>query len=127
MTELSFLIDLLLNQKLNKTVKSLIADRIRFIEKPTNSSSTQAFVSQSAGNASGLPAHLLGQAPSTIANFMKEQSHAPVAAQAPVLSSEPAGAIISPLATQALASREQAIAAALSGKPEPGRKSPRKF
>lgn len=125
MTELSFLIDLLLNYKLSKEVKVLIADRIRSIEKPITTSPTQTSQFR-AGETSGLPAHLLHQAPSTIANFLKEQGQAP-APTAPVAPIETPAAVVSPQAAQALASREQAINAALSGKLEPGRKSPRKF
>ena len=54
MTELSFLIDLLLNKKLSKEVKSLIADRINLIQ---------------AQPPQGVRAGIVAQAPSTIANL----------------------------------------------------------
>lgn len=59
MSELSFLIELLLNHKLPKAVKTLVADRIKEIEGGPK----RAPVS----HAPGLPAHLIGQAPSTMA------------------------------------------------------------
>lgn len=76
MTELSFLIDLLLNQKLNKQVKDLVANRIREIE----TRSPQA-----------APVNLRGaQAPSTIANLTGQTLQGPVShiPTAPVASAE---------------------------------------
>ncbi len=106
MTELSFLIDLLLNHKLSKEVKKLIADRVREIESAPR---TAAHIP------AGVPPHLVGQSPSTIANLMKDPPAAP------------AVVATTPIAASAIASRQAAIAAQLSGKPEPGRTSPRKY
>lgn len=61
MSELSFLIDLLLNHRLTKDVKTLVAERIKEIEGKPQASPRVA-----------LPAHLIGQAPSTIANLAAE-------------------------------------------------------
>lgn len=75
MTELSFLIDLLLNQKLNKQVKELVANRIRDIE----TKAPQA----------PMPVVRGAQAPSTIANMtgqpLQAISHVP---SVPLVSAE---------------------------------------
>jgi hypothetical protein len=113
MTELSFLLDLLLNQKLNKEVKTLITERIKLIEaKPT------AYQPQRGPAQVFVPPELVGQSPSTIANLMKDPI--PLVEPAPVIASTAATAM-------ALAERQKAIQVSMSGKPEPGRTSPRKF
>lgn len=119
MTELSFLIDLLLNQKLNTVVKKLIADRIREIEARPQTIQSYAKPIQA------IPPHLVGQSPSTIANFMKEGVIPQVIPE--TTTTAPAVVVASPAAAQAMESRKKAIAVALSGKEEPGRTSPRKF
>lgn len=114
MSELSFLIDLLLNQKLSKPVKELIAARIREIEarpQPTV---------KHPGLGVPIPAHLSQQSPSTIANLLKEDS-----------GTLPQPIAVTAQASQALEQRNAAIRAARAGpfdaKPDPGRTSPRKF
>lgn len=110
MSELSFLLTLLLDHKLSTTVKGLIKDRIKEIElKPQSGVAIRA-----------TPPALAGQSPSTIANLMKDPVEAPQAA------------ITAPAAAQAMLQRQSAIAAALNAgpfaaKPEKGRSSPRKF
>jgi hypothetical protein len=104
MTELSFLVDLLINQK-PKDFKRLITERIKEIEL-----APRALV-----KTNQIPAHLAGQSPSTIANLMKDPVEAPQVA------------INSPAAHAALVQRQEAIAQAMSGKVEKGRTSPRKF
>lgn len=125
MSELSFLIDLLLNQRLSKPVKALISDRIKEIEaRPRNSAVGQQIYTQPAAV---IPAHLLGQAPSTIANFLKSEvssadpvSPTPHADEAQVIATTPA-------ARAALQHRREAIMNGTRDKPEVGRTSPRKF
>lgn len=125
MSELSFLLDLLLNHKLSKSVKDLIANRIREIESRTTALSPARIVS--------VPASLAGQSPSTIANMMKHSTGESVplptiADTMPVETPQPPGIVAgTPATAAALESRNKAIAQALSGRPEPGRTSPRKF
>lgn len=110
MSELSFLIDLLLNHKLSKDVKALVSERIKLIENQKAQSHMFAHPIQAAI-----------QSPSTLANLARDMNQvgglaigaAPVPVTAPV--------------AQALVSRQQAIQAAMSDKPEVGRSSPRKF
>lgn len=126
MTELSFLIDLLLNQKLSKPVKDLIANRIREIESKVAPSSGQNRTS-----VPGPPAHLIGQAPSTIANWMKDNPspmiNAVPANIEPQAHSEPGILVASQAAAGAINARQQMIDQALSGKPAQGQASPPKF
>lgn len=140
MTELSFLIDLLLNEKLSKPVKDKIAGRIREIE-----ATPREWTAQPAGmrphpmNPAAIPAHLAGQSASTIANFMKHNPTAvdvtpqPPAAQIETPAdpneapAQPAAVVASPQAAHAMAARQAAINLAISGKPAPGEKGPRKF
>lgn len=109
MSELSFLLTLLLDHKLSTEVKGLIKERIKEIEFKPQINQAAPVLAQKA--------ILSGQAPSTIANLMKEPS-----AQA-----NPEMIAVTPAASQAMASRQEAIALAMSGKPEKGRQSPRKF
>lgn len=104
MTELGFLLDLLLNEELPLTLKKTVAERIKEVEQklmqptviiPTSRPITQA------------------QAPSTqrILDEMDQQA--------------PGILVASQAASQAMASRQEAISKATQI--EPGRKSPRKF
>lgn len=126
MTELSFLIDLLLNHKLPKTTRDAVAERIKAVE---------------AMGAKGyeIPAHaravrdnLVGgvpQAPSTIA-AMARHGIFPVAQTAEELPPEPPPVAViaqTPAAAAALASRQQAINESLSGKVDKQTGRPRKF
>ncbi len=109
MTELSFLLSLLLDQKLNKEVKGLIKDRIKEIEvAPRITASTIRAVSPTAQSAST----------QKILDEMAEEGKA-----LPV----PVHIAQTPAAAMALASRQQAISQAISGQPEKGRTQPRKF
>jgi len=107
MGELSFLIDLILNEKLTKRLKDRISERIKEIEL-----SRPAAVNH---NHSQI---ISSQVPST-QRILNEMAMNPV-------QPEPAQAT-SVIAQQALLNRQTAISIAASGKPEPGRTSPRKF
>ena len=85
-----------------------------------------------------IPAHLQGQSPSTIAAMMRQQAEVPAPrpeeqaiidaqAQKPPPPSPVVVIAQTPAATAALADRQAAVAAQISGKPEKGRTSPRKF
>lgn len=129
--ELSFLVDLIVNEKLSKTVKSKLVDRIKELEAVR---APLGFVAKQTAYAPvNLPPHIANQSPSTIANFLKspEAIGASIAVDgsgAAIQAPPPAAAIIaSPAAAEAMRSRQQAINAAMSAKPEVGRTSPRKF
>ncbi len=107
MTELTFLVELLLNHRLQKPTRDAVANRIKEVE---------AAIAQ-------LPPQSLLR-PNPIAPVSSRD----VAARHPELVPEaPAVIAHTPAASAALASRQQAIQAAMSGTVEKGRTSPRKF
>lgn len=124
MTELTFLLDLLLNHKLPKPTKDAIARRIKDVEVQLQAPSIGRMLphTQVTQTASTVPAHLVGQAPSTIAAMMKHPDLAAALEPAPVT-------VIAqtPAAQAAMNARNEALASAMSGKVEKGRTSPRKF
>lgn len=130
MSELSFLLDLLLNEKLSKPVKEKITQRVKDVETLMTA---QPIVGpgymgpKPVPIPANLPPHIAGQSPSTIAKFLEHQAQGlpPVTSIEPIISHAVVAA--TPQAQAAVAKRDQAIATALSGKPEPGRTSPRKF
>lgn len=135
-TELTFLIELLLNHKLGKATKDAIAGRIREIEKPVimqraSSSSSQLELlqlNQSAShsltrNASTDP--LVGQAASTQAILARNPDLIPT--PKPIELKTPEQIAHTAAAAKALADRQESINLAISGKHEPGRTAPRKF
>lgn len=102
MSELSFLLDLLLEHKLSKTTKDLIKERIKVIEGYQKAIVTAPVIKNPTA-----------QAPSTqriLDEMAQNQPQVQTAA-----------------AAQALQHRSELIAQALSGKEEKGRSSPRKF
>lgn len=109
MTELSFLIDLLLNDELPRPIKELVAKRIKEVEETFAAKPPQ-------------PTHAirstLPQAPSTLANLAKHPE--PMAVPIEQIAQTPAAA-------QALASREAAINASIEGKVNKETGRPRKF
>ncbi len=127
MTEFGFLLDLLLNHKLPKATKEALIDRIKEVEGrltqsvmmvPRGSGITPAQIST-------VPPHLVGQAPSTIAAMMR---HPDLVAQ--IAPAEPAPVAViaqTPAAQAAMNARQETINQAMSGKPDKGRTSPRKF
>lgn len=123
-SELSFLIDLLMNHKLQKVTKDLIAQRIRDVESVYSVTKVHIPIAAQVP----LPPNLRNQAPSTLAAMARhgdiptQESHTPPTAPAAV-------EVIAqtPAAAQAMALRQQAIAQSLSGKPEKGATSPRKW
>jgi hypothetical protein len=109
MTELSFLLSLLLDQKLNREVKGLIKERIKEIETaPRVGVSTTRAISPT------------GQSAST-QKILDEMAEEGKSLPIPVHIAQ------TPQAAMALASRQQAISQAISGQPEKGRTQPRKF
>lgn len=112
MTELSFLIELLLNHKLPKATQIAVKERIKEVELYAAKPIAQVIPLRPQN----------GQAPSmqrAIDEMEAEKQNSPpapnqIAAQTPA-------------AAEALRKRQEAINIAISGKEEPGRTSPRKF
>lgn len=138
MTELTFLLELLLNHKLPQATKRIVTERVREVEAKYNAPQVAyqapiASPSTFVGLPMSIPPHLVGQSPSTIAAMMRNGfvPEAPTIGMAPVgpavAPTQPAVIAQTPAAAAALADRQNAIAQAISGKPEKGRTSPRKF
>jgi hypothetical protein len=113
MTELSFLLELLLTHKLAKGTKEAITNRIKEIETRHIVFTQPAFPQQS------IRQPRTAQAAST-QRILDEMALEPQPAP-------PEQVAQSPAAAMALAARQEAINIALSGKEEKGRSSPRKF
>lgn len=126
MTELSFLLDLLLTHKLSPATKKVIVDRIKCVEanlaRPVHQPPTLVSPMKSvAANA---------QAASTLAILEKHNLDPANPAEQPLHPlTIPAVPIVAqtPAAVAALNARQQAINIAASGREEKGRTSPRKF
>lgn len=110
MTEISFLIDLFLNHKLPKAVKVLIAERIKGL-------STTVMVVPTVPK----PLHPFPGAPQAASTMALLEKHPDLIPPAVAVIAQTAAA------SEAMNSRESAIANAISGKVEKGRTSPRKF
>lgn len=115
MTELSFLVELLLNHKLPKVTRDAVASRIRAVE----ASGFALTPSQVPWPKTAPPANLTNQAASTLALMAKHNIEPP-----PVPVDQVAQ---TPAAVAAINARQEAINQALSGKPAKGQTSPRKF
>ena len=132
MTELRFLIHLLLEHKLPTETKKLIADRISQVETNLNAGprSVQFTPGTIATYQRPLPT---AQAPSTqrILDAIQEDSQTPeqLNQQIDRVVNAPNPTVIAqtPAAAAALAARQEAIRIATSGKEEKGRTAPRKF
>lgn len=148
MTELSFLLELLLNHKLPQATKKAVTERVKEVEQGL--STTHMHVQDTSGfttaqisaqrTLQAIPPHLVGQAPSTIAAMMRN-GFTPEGQPAVVTNTvefrgvqvqppepQPVAVIAqTPAAAAAIADRQNAISQAISGKPEKGRTSPRKF
>ena len=123
MTELSFLIDLLLYHKLGTETKQLIMERIKTVEKALQAKPFSQPIDIYKGVTPAGPQ----QAPSTLA-AMARHGDIPM----PVLPTMPdvapvAGIAQTPAAAAAMNSRNQAISDALSGKVDKQNGRPRKF
>ncbi len=122
MTELAFLLELLLNHKLPRPTKVAVTERIKEVESKLLS--PRDVRSEIPAPSQGfIPPHLIGQAPSTVAAMARHPDLA-AALEPP----QPVAVIAqTPAAQAAVAARQEAINSALSGKVEKGRTSPRKF
>ncbi len=130
LTELTFLLELLLNHKLPKPTKTVITERIKEVEAQLTTLQIHSAPIVNTVEMRGVPmrdvpAHLANQSPSTIAAMMR---HPDLVAQiAPPEPTQPVVIAQTPQAQMAMNARQEAISLAISGKPEKGRTSPRKF
>lgn len=121
MSELSWLIDLLLNHKLSLETKRHVKERITLVEeKLSHTPMGQPFVPFNYPTTTGMATVQMQQAPSTIALMQKYENFG----AAPVI---PGVAAATQATAMAMESRNRAIIQGETGKPEPGRTSPRKF
>lgn len=137
MTELSFLIDLLLNHKLPKPTRDAIAARIKDVECRASLSSPSPVSARHLPSPVALPPHIANQTPSMQAIMLRNQDlmSLPESAQSvsvvPSLPPEapmPVAVIAqTPATVAALNERHAHIAQARSGKPIPGETKPRKW
>lgn len=120
MTELSFLIELLLNHELSKPTKDLIAARIKEVESKLSPRAPEPVTWRP-------PPGQPMQAPSTLA-LMAKHGDVPVTHVPEMPPVEPVTQIAqTPATAAAMNARHEAISSAISGKIEKGRTSPRKF
>ena len=118
-SELSFLIELLLNHELTKPTKDLIASRIKDVEQSLSPRSTHVYTTPTAG---------ITQAPSTLALMAKHGDIIVPSVPAPEMPAVPVEHIAkTPLAADAMNRRNQLLQDAVAGKVDKGRTSPRKF
>ncbi len=118
MTELSFLIELLLNHKLPKVTKDLIALRVKEIEEFRQPQTATLHV-RNASTSLAAP-----QAASTIQAFERHGMNLPIQSERTIKVEDIAQ---TPMAAAAIASRQQAIAESLAGKVDKQTGRPRKF
>lgn len=138
MTELSFLLELLLNHKLPKATREAVTARIKDVEMMLGARATAPgpYIAYAPPPAA-VPAHLANQSPSTIAAMMRhEQKTGGVPIMQPdaaVVPAPPPPVITptiiaqTPAAVAAMNARQETINLAMSGKPAKGETSPRKF
>lgn len=111
-TELSFLINLLLNDDVPKDIRLFIKERIKLVEEEVNQKSFR----------SSFP----GGSPRLQATPMRV-GELPISVEVNGPETVPQVSVVSPQATAALAERNATIAQAISGKPMPGETGPRKL
>lgn len=132
MTELSFLIDLLLNHRLPKATRDAVAVRIREVE---GKAPTPSWIMPANSNNSyqvttlpNQPAGLAPQSPSTLAALARHPDLvAEMTRQAEAPSANVAVIAQTPAAAAAMAQRQATILQAQTGKPMAGETRPRKF
>jgi len=139
-SELSFLLDLLLNHKHSKPIRDIISSRIKEVEVsmkmhqhhplPPPTSATQRPLEMIKHQVRDINA----QSPSTLAILAKNPDLIPEGEVISATPAQPPPPLVpveqiaqTPAATQALLHRQQSIQQARSGQPAPGEKSPRKF
>lgn len=124
MTELSFLIDLLLNHKLPRSTRDAVAARIKEVEVLASTT-----VMRIPASVPITPAMLANQAPSTLA-AMARHADLPGVVDPGVGPRAPAPVAVvaqTPAAVAAMNSRSQAIAESMAGKVDKSTGRPRKW
>jgi hypothetical protein len=133
MTELTFLVELLLNHKLPKATRDLVAARIKEVEAALPRQMTPIHYPQPVTAQPYVTSGLspVPQAASTLAAMARHAQNEPAGPiiLAPAVPPVSPVAVIAqtPAAAAAINARNEAINSAISGKPEKGRTSPRKF
>lgn len=137
MTELSFLLDLLLNHKLPKATREAVTARIKDVEVRLSSAPAPAPFRTTPVTAPAfqLPPNMSQQSASTMAALARQAAEQNASPIMPTPEPQPAPPEPTPPAIiaqtgatmAAMAARNEAIMIAASGKPERGRTSPRKF
>lgn len=119
MSELSFLLELLLEHELKKETQKLIRERIKEIEAKPSRVEEMAPIYRVTHEERGKQAPSMQRA---VAEMEQDQAIQANFAQMP-----PQAVPQSPAVAQAMAHRQALVAQAISGKEEKGRSSPRKF
>ncbi len=142
MTELAFLLDLLLEHKLSAPTRKAITERIKFVEAKLSQGHTTTVVRPAPMAVPAvLPPHMVGQSPSTIQAMLRHEAngHAgpPVLQElngssmvpAPPMADPQPVAVVAqtPAAMAAMNQRQAVVAQAISGKPMAGETKPRKW
>ncbi len=146
MTELTFLVDLLLNHKLPKMTRDAVAVRIKEVEANIGFALPQRMAPAPAmARPQNLPPHIASQSPSMQAIMLRNPDLVPGPGGAGMIEKfsgdpppptyivpapEPAPVAViaqTPAAVNAMNERAATIRQGMSGKPEKGRTSPRKF
>lgn len=132
MTELTFLVDLLLTHKLPKLTRDAVAGRIKEVEEKLATASPRTSVAMLPNPTNlPLPPHMVGQSASTIAAMLKHEQAGHTTPVPPVQSAveTPPVAVVAqtPATAAALSDRQTAISLAISGKPAKGETRPRKW
>lgn len=133
-TELSFLVELLLNHRLPKATREAVGARIKEVEeqRPLYGQMNPP-PAHRAIQPQAVPAALQGQAPSTIAAMMRHPdliAQMGATAAPPETPPEPAPVAViaqTPAAAAAMQKRQEALSIQLSGKPLKGETGPRKW
>lgn len=130
MTELSFLLELLLNHKLPKPTKEAITHRIKEVEARFVQTPQQSLLPVPGPQAIRPPRGAQSASTQRILDEMAAEGSNPIQGDGLggyVDISQPAVIAQTPAALAALNARNEAIRIATSGKEEKGRTSPRKF
>ncbi len=136
MSELSFLLELLLEHKLPKVTKDAIKERIKTLQIPsTTTIHTSGYIApvQRPPKTAQSPStqkileEMAAEGGAPVGGFPQGGGFPPVPMIEPSESVAPAQIAQTPAAMAALAQRNEAIRIATSGKEEKGRSSPRKF
>ncbi len=126
MTELSFLIELLLNHDLPKATKDLIASRIKEVESKLTAPSQSIY-----GPAPTLPTYQVTgpkQAPSTLAAMARHGDFVAPPIMPPIEEPQPVAVVAqTPQTAAAMNSRNQAIAESIAGKIDKTTGRPKKW